>query len=72
MKPLKNRDQPHDVLARLNAEDIGDLVDLDGRTNADREQHKHSDQADKKPKMLRTLFKDLASKAGDPIVISHD
>jgi hypothetical protein len=49
LKPLKNRDQPHYVFARLSALEIRDLVDLDGRTNAELEQRMHSDQAEKKP-----------------------
>ena len=49
LKPLKNREQPHYVFARLNALEIRDLVDLDGRTNAELEQRMHSDQAEKKP-----------------------
>lgn len=38
LKPHKNKDQPHYVFARLKAQEIRDLVSLDGRTNAELEQ----------------------------------
>ena len=48
LKLLKNKDQPHYVFARLSAQDIRDLVERDGRTNAELEQRMHADQAEKK------------------------
>jgi subtilisin family serine protease len=49
LKPLKNKDQPHYVFARLSAAEIRDLVDLDGRSNAELQQRLAADQAAQQP-----------------------
>ena len=49
LKPIKNKDQPHYVFARLSAAEIRDLVNLDGRSNAELQQRLAADQAAQQP-----------------------
>ena len=65
LKPLKNRDQPHDVLAGLSAQGIRDLVELDGRTNAELEQRMHADQAEKKRAAAARISLSLNKESAD-------
>jgi serine protease AprX len=49
LKPGKNKDQPHYVFARLTAETIKALVELDGLHNRELEQREQADRAAGKP-----------------------
>jgi hypothetical protein len=55
LKPLKNKDQPHYVFARLTAAEIRALVELDGRKNAELKQRMAEDLAAQKPGALAGL-----------------
>jgi subtilisin family serine protease len=57
LKPLKNRDQPHYVFARLSAAHLRDLVNLDGCSNDALRERRTADRSDKRagPGAGRTL-----------------
>lgn len=55
LKPGKNKDQPHYVFARLTAQEIRALVELDGRKNAELKQRMADDEVAKKPGPLAGL-----------------
>lgn len=67
LKRLKNKDQPHYVFARLTAQEIRDLVDLDGRTNSELQQRMAADQASGHPGVAAGLTLPLTSESAEDL-----
>lgn len=74
LKPGKNKGQPHYVFARLTAQEIRALVELDGCKNAELEQRMADDEIAKKPGPLAGLISDgyrLISRRANKLCISR-
>jgi len=67
LKRLKNKDQPHYVFARLTAQEIRDLVDLDGRTNSELQQRMAADQASGYPGLAAGLALPFTSESAEDL-----